>query len=124
MATTSTEIEIKRDPVPTTLRDFFFSDDYFKTNWDNFERARENMLAVSDEMFNRFSNQYADLYRSPFSTLEKGVVPVFPRRWMLPSFPALQQQILDLDMFKEADTDVIRFSDTGDKLEVSLDTHR
>ena len=114
----------ERAHVPTTMRDYFFNDEHFKLNWENFEKVKEQVLSYAGDMWHKFSNNLKALNYEPLDkTKESTEVTMFPRHWMLPSFPGLQEQIKNLDMFKEEDNELIRFSETEDKLEVSLDTH-
>jgi len=44
--------------VPTTLRDSFFNDSFFKSTWDDFEKVRENMFKESKEMWKNFEDEF------------------------------------------------------------------
>ena len=37
--------------VPMTLRDFFFTDPFFKSSWDHFDKLREEMLKESNDFW-------------------------------------------------------------------------
>ncbi len=37
--------------VPVTLRDFFFTDPFFKSSWDDFDRIRQEMLKESKDFW-------------------------------------------------------------------------
>eukprot|EP00088_Acartia_fossae_P031329 TRINITY_DN3223_c0_g1_i2.p1 TRINITY_DN3223_c0_g1~~TRINITY_DN3223_c0_g1_i2.p1 ORF type:complete len:192 (-),score=79.95 TRINITY_DN3223_c0_g1_i2:116-691(-) len=111
--------------VPTTLRDCFFKDDHFAVNWENFDKLKEHVHTVSEDMWKKFNAQlrhYQPMIESENKEDEKAVAP-FPRHWMLPSFPALFDNVDSLDLYKEADKELIRFKEDDTSMELSLDTH-
>ena len=56
-------------------------------------------------------------------TKDASVVATFPRHWMLPSFPGLMENADILDLYRDADKELIRYKEDEDGLELSLDTH-
>merc|ERR1712111_8352 len=134
--------------VPVTMRDFFFDDPFFKSSWDDFDKAREAMFQESRDMWKKFDDDFRNMAcmsnnimlessdddqkqealtnnearslmrQDSKSRWENGWM--FPRRWML---PALNTDFSNnMDIFKSKDTEVIRVKEDEEKLEVSLDT--
>ena len=110
--------------VPMTIRDHFFQDPHFAINWENFDKVKEHVLKVSEDLWKKF-NAHIHSYKPMLEQENKDIsaVAMFPRHWMLPSFPGLQEQTDTLDLYKEADKELIRFKEDADSLELSLDTH-
>ncbi len=48
--------------VPITLRDFFFTDPFFKTSWDDFDRVREEMLKESRDFWSSVERDMKQVY--------------------------------------------------------------
>merc|ERR1712107_661647 len=133
--------------VPMTMRDFFFDDPFFKSSWEDFDKVREKMFQESRDMWKKFDMDFRDMAcmsnnimvdsdiqekkstevkssegrifdrQNSLAKWENGWM--FPRRWMLPS---LSNELRDLDLLKEKDSEVIRVKDDDKKMEISLDT--
>jgi len=115
--------------VPVTLRDYFFKDPHFASTWDHYDKLKENILKVSDDLWQKFYAQLRSMKsyvpmvafggEGEVATQEK----TFPRNWMVPHIPGLESEKEALDLFNAADPDIIRFKEDKDSLLVSLDVH-
>ena len=47
--------------VPTTMRDFFFDDPFFKSSWDDFDTVREKMHQESRDMWKKFDDDFRNM---------------------------------------------------------------
>ena len=113
--------------IPTTVRQIFSEDPFFKDTWKDFDKVQESMLKESQEVRKRLDEDLKQM-RCLTGGLEGGEVAVpesswmFPRRWMMPALSG-QQTLGDLDLFgASSDHEVIRFKQDENQLEVSLDT--
>ena len=107
--------------VPMTLREHFLQDPFFKSAWQDMEKMRSSFFQSSSMNMLESSGQQ----RSEASTKEEKSLTnseedrfgkwLVPRKWMLPS-------LLDDKMTKMTDSSVLSYSDTEDKLEISLNT--
>ena len=118
-------VEISK--IPITLRDYFFHDPFFKANWHKFDELKESVVKVSKEVLNKFRGFFQTLAYMPFLGYNKEESEVeihhFPRKWMLPSLPELQDNKDALEIYRDLDNELIRFQETKDELEITLDTH-
>lgn len=136
---TARKIETEKDEkmadrVPTTMRDFFFEDPHFKTNWDQFDSVKDSMFKESRDLWKEMDKDFRQTRcmqefpsiamnptiqaDNPLEKYEQGWM--FPRKWMM---PAIKSDFADADLFSQGhDHDVIRLTDDDKKLEVSLDT--
>merc|ERR1711922_130275 len=46
---------------PTTMRDFFFDDPFFKSSWDDFDTVREKMHQESRDMWKKFDDDFRNM---------------------------------------------------------------
>ena len=113
--------------IPITLRDYFFHDPFFKLNWHKFDDLKESVFKVSKEALHKCQGFFRNLAYMPFMgyNKEEGEVEIlhFPRKWMLPSLPELDDKKDELEIYKDLDNELIRFHESEDKLEITLDTH-
>jgi HSP20 family molecular chaperone IbpA len=122
--------------VPITLRDFFWQDPFFSTNWDDFNSLHDQMLQETKNFWGKFDRQLkrlesteetstaAKTKREESSSASKEVEEsgswLFPRRLMrLPSLFS-EEETKDLMM---KDDQTIKVRDDEKAFEVSLDTH-
>ena len=106
--------------VPTTLRGFFFKDPFFSVNWNHYDKLREHVLEVSEEVRRNYQ-RHQEEQRHWLQPEDKEEEPLpFPRRWLQ---AALEQRMKELEMFTDEDREVIRYKEDKDSLEICLDTH-
>nr|AGN29593.1 heat shock protein beta-1 [Acartia pacifica] len=127
--------------VPTTMRDFFFEDPHFQTNWGQFDRVKDAMFKESRDLWKEMDKdfrqarcmrglmppsggQLVNTAENPLEKYEKGWM--FPRRWMLPAIKSSDLLLApEMELFRHgppSDHDVIRVVENDSQLEVSLDT--
>ena len=46
-----------KNRVPITLRDLFWQDPFFSTNWDDFSKIHEDMMAETRSIWQKFDQQ-------------------------------------------------------------------
>jgi HSP20 family molecular chaperone IbpA len=140
---------LSENRVPMTLRDSFFTDDFFKSSWDDFDSLRKEMMKESSEFWRKAEQEMNQMMSSSMSSsnmIQKessssssanrstdlaktsDFTPwFFPRRWMLPRLfgetDILDSKMKTLDIFQDKDEQVIRMKDDDSKFEISLDTH-
>ena len=110
--------------VPMTMRDHFFKDPHFAINWENFDKLKEHVMHVSHDLWKKI-NAHLHSHKPMLDqdTKDASDVATFPRHWMLPSFPGLMENADILDLYRDADKELIRYKEDEDGLELSLDTH-
>merc|ERR1711936_1237433 len=103
--------------VPTTLRDHFLQDPFFKSAWEDMESFRNNFFQSSNtkssKMIENAERKSSDKSLARFDEDNSGWM--LPRKWMLPS-------ILDDGLMKMNDSGVINMVDDDTKMEISLNT--
>jgi len=109
--------------VPIRTRGFFFHDPFFQINWEKFESLKTSLLRVSGDVWNRF-RQYCSVisfFKIPGSEDQEilDVIP-FPRRYMLPDLPGVQDEHY---LYGYSDDELVRWKEDEDGLEITLDTH-
>ena len=109
--------------VPVRTRGFFFHDPFFQINWEKFEGLKTSLLRVSGDVWNRF-RQYCSVisfFKIPGSEDQEtlDVIP-FPRRYMLPDLPGVQDEH---SLYGYSDDELVRWKEDEDGLEITLDTH-
>jgi HSP20 family molecular chaperone IbpA len=114
--------------VPITLRDFFWQDPFFSTNWDDFDKLHEKMVQETKDLWNRFDRQLKSLEDKDEATKEVSENAkeaddsgswFFPRSLM--RLPSLFSGEMTKDLLlKEEQT--INVRDDDKVFEVSLDT--
>ena len=122
--------------VPITLRDFFWQDPFFSTNWNDFGNLHETMLKETKQLWNQFDQQIKALEGNEEKTKEtseaaKSGTEVANENnddqgsWFLPRrlmrLPSLfnSEMTKDLDI-KDAQT--IKVRDDDKVFEISLNT--
>ncbi len=116
--------------VPITLRDFFWQDPFFSTNWDDFNSLHDRMLEETKNFWSKFDKQLKrlesieetsskDASKEEKSTAKENIDNswIFPLR--LPSF-FNAEETKDLIL---KDDQTIKVRDDEKTFEVSLDTH-
>ena len=115
--------------VPITLRDFFWQDPFFSTNWDGFNSLHDQMLEETKNFWAKFDEQLKRLVSSEetFAKNEestaKGDVEeswIFP--WRPMQLPSLFNEEKSKDLIL-TDDQTIKVKDDEKTFEVSLDTH-
>lgn len=115
--------------VPITLRDFFWQDPFFSTNWDDFGNLHEQMLQETKHFWDRWDGQLKRLESRNEETSKQASEAaasdefgswVFPRRLM--RLPSLFNEERTKDLVVK-DDQTIKVRDDEKVFEVSLDTH-
>jgi len=113
--------------VPITLRDFFWQDPYFSTNWDDFDSLHKQMLEETKNFWGKFDRQLKRLESHEETSAKQDANKeddedswIFPRRLM--RLPSLfnEEKAKDLIM---RDDQTIKVRNDEKTFEVSLDTH-
>ena len=47
--------------VPITLRDLFWQDPFFSTNWDEFHKMHDNMMEETKSLWSKFDDEFKRL---------------------------------------------------------------
>jgi len=108
--------------VPITLRDLFWQDPFFSTNWDDFSKIHDDMMAETRSIWQKFDQQLKHFEaKSPEPIPEDIKVPgfLFPQRRLM-RLPSLFNEERSKDMFK--DDQQITVKDDQKQFQVSLDT--
>jgi len=108
--------------VPITLRDLFWQDPFFSTNWDDFSKIHDDMMAETRNIWQKFDQQLKHFEaKSPEPIPEDIKVPgfLFPQRRLM-RLPSLFNEERSKDMFK--DDQQITVKDDQKQFQVSLDT--
>ena len=122
--------------VPITLRDFFWHDPFFSTNWNDFGNLHETMLKETKQLWNQFDQQIKALEGNEEKTKETSEAAksgtevtkennndqgswFFPRRLM--RLPSLfnSEMTKDLDI---RDAQTIKVRDDDKVFEIRLNT--
>ena len=45
--------------VPVTLRDHFWRDPFFSSNWEDFDKIRQQMIEDSKQMWSKFNDDFS-----------------------------------------------------------------
>jgi len=120
--------------VPITLRDFFWQDPFFSTNWDDFGKLHKTMLEETKQLWDQFDQQLKALEGNEEEAKETAEAAkagtevakdntndswFFPRQLM--RLPSLFNNEMTKDLaLKDAQT--IKVRDDDKVFEVSLDT--
>jgi len=120
--------------VPITLRDFFWQDPFFSTNWDDFGKLRKTMLEETKQLWDQFDQQLKALEgnaEEAKETPEDATAGTevakennndswfFPRQLM--RLPSLFNNQMTKDLALK-DAQAIKVHDDDKVFEVSLDT--
>jgi len=120
------------------LRDHFFHDPHFLT-WDKYEKVKDHITKMSEDTLKSLDSHLLNMTGySPINMLEtedkgekeakgkkeeKSIIP-FPRNWMLPSIPSLQEVKQALGLYTTGgDNELVRFQEDKDGFVLTLDTH-
>ena len=115
--------------VPITLRDFFWQDPFFSTNWDDFNSLHDQMLVETKNFWGKFDRQLKRLESSEETSAKPDANTakeddedswIFPRRLM--RLPDLFNEEKTKDLILK-DDQTIKVRDDEKTFEVSLDTH-
>ena len=126
--------------VPITLRDFFWQDPFFSSNWDGFTDLHSKMIEETKQLWDKFDQQLKDLECADETTakdqpteganepaandaskdsVESGLW-LFPRRLM--RLPSLFSGESSKDLILKNDETMIKIRDDDSVFEVSLNT--
>ena len=47
--------------VPVTLRDHFWKDPFFSSNWEDFDQIRKQMIEDSKKMWSKFDEEFSKM---------------------------------------------------------------
>jgi len=122
--------------VPVTLRDHFWTDPFFSSNWEDFDKIREQMIEDSRKMWSKFDEEFRKMSSSSSSSTMKSSSKVSERtnhcsgnnkqRSLWPSgfsrLPSIFTDFDELPIFTN-DDQIIKVKNDEKGLEVSLDTH-
>ena len=117
--------------VPITLRDFFWQDPFFSTNWDDFSGLQQQMVEETKQFWDRCDRQLKRLESGGEATTSSKQCEaskdaeefgswMFPRRLM--RLPSLFSEERTKDIVIK-DVQTIKVRDDEKVFEVSLDTH-
>lgn len=105
--------------VPLTLRDSFWNDPFFSTNWTDFNKFREEMFKESQEVWKTFNRQIESFQKGESSHSSVAMAPFPSIRNLLRSF----SEDSHTGSFKWSDDQVISQKDDTTAFQLSLDTH-
>ena len=122
--------------VPITLRDFFWQDPYFSTNWDDFNFLHDQMLEETKNFWSKFDKQLKRLEsgeetsakppesssKDEESTAKEDVEDSWILPWRPMRIPFLFNEKKTNDLILR-DDQTIKVRDDEKAFEVSLDTH-
>lgn len=122
--------------VPVTLRDHFWRDPFFSSNWEDFDKIRQQMIEDSKQMWSRFDDEFKNISSSSTASSMKSTSKMSERtnqtsdgnkeRSLWPSrFSRLPSIFTDFDDFPSfsKDDQIIKVKNDDKGFEVSLDTH-
>jgi HSP20 family molecular chaperone IbpA len=129
--------------VPVTLRDHFWKDPFFSSNWEDFDKIRQQMIEDSKRMWQKFDEEFSRMgttssSSSMTSSLKSSNVaesssggenllnterPIFPSGFS--RLPSIFNRDFDNSDFppKFKDDQIIKVKNDEKAFEVSLDTH-
>merc|ERR1711952_174453 len=109
--------------VPITLRDLFWQDPFFSSNWEDFHKIHDEMMSETRAIWNKFDEQLKHFEaKSPLPLENEAKVPgwVFPqKRGHFMRLPSIFNEETSKDMFK--DEQQITVKDDETTFELSLD---
>jgi len=111
-----------KNRVPITLRDLFWQDPFFSTNWDDFSKIHDDMMAETRSIWQKFDQQLKHFEaKTPEPIPEDIKVPgfLFPQRRLM-RLPSLFNDQTSREMFK--DEQQIAVKEDPKQFQVSLDT--
>ena len=97
--------------VPITLRDLFWQDPFFSTNWEDFHKLHDEMMQETRSMWQKFDDRMKQLEASggplsptlpPTPMLDQEVrgAPAWPFPKRLMRLPSIFNEETSKDMFK------------------------
>jgi len=112
--------------VPITLRDLFWQDPFFSSNWDDFHKIHDEMMSETRSIWNKFDEQLKHVEsKSPLPLPEDVKAPgwVFPqKRAHFMRLPSIFNDETSKDMFKINDEQQISVKNDDSNFQISLDT--
>jgi len=112
--------------VPITLRDLFWQDPFFSSNWDDFHKIHDEMMAETRAIWSKFDDQLKHFEaKSPLPMPEDIKAPgwLFPqRRANFMRLPSIFNEETSKDMFKIKDEQQISIKNDDKNFQISLDT--
>jgi len=112
--------------VPITLRDLFWQDPFFSSNWDDFGKIHDEMMSETRAIWNKFDEQLKHVEaKSPLPLPEDVKAPgwVFPqKRTHFMRLPSIFNDETSKDMFKVSDEQQISVKNDDSNFQISLDT--
>ena len=119
--------------VPITLRDFFWQDPFFSTNWDGFNSLHDQMLeetknfwAKFDEQLKRLESSEETFAKHDAKNEESTTKADVEDSWIFPWRPMQLPTLFDNEKSKDLilkEDQTIKVRDDEKTFEVSLDTH-
>ncbi len=119
--------------VPLTVRDLFFQDPFFESQWPEFDKIRQDMMKDTQDFWSKVNQGpgHSTLPPPPELSSSGALSPmVMPKRWMLPRFLSRDdtEKMFPSDFFagtgrQGMDDQVLKVKDSDGGFEVSLDTH-
>jgi len=112
--------------VPITLRDLFWQDPFFSSNWEDFHKIHDEMMLETRAIWNKFDEQLKLVEaKTPLPLPENIKAPgwVFPqRRGHFMRLPSIFNEETSKDMFKLRDEQQISVKNDDINFQISLDT--
>jgi len=112
--------------VPITLRDLFWQDPFFSSNWEDFHNIHDEMMSETRSIWNKFDEQLKLIEaKSPLPLPENVKAPgwVFPqKRVHFKRLPPIFNEETSKDMFKLRDEQQISVKNDDGNFQISLDT--
>jgi HSP20 family molecular chaperone IbpA len=122
--------------VPITLRDFFWQDPFFSTNWDEFDTLHDQMLEETKNFWGKFDKQLKRLesnedtpgkpQESIAKVEENNAKEDVGNSWIFPLRPMRLPSLFNAEKTEDLimkDDQTIKVRDDEKTFEVSLDTH-
>ena len=63
MASVGKQQVAEQSRVPTTLRDFFFNDPIYQTNWQDFDKVKSAMMKEPRDLFKKMDEDFRKAVR-------------------------------------------------------------
>ena len=115
--------------VPITLRDLFWQDPFFSSNWDEFHKLHDEMMRETRQVWQRFDEQLKHLetgHQTPITPIPMEGNLGQPEGWFFPRklmrLPSLFNDESTKDLFHKGDNQQIKIKNDEGGFDVSLDT--